>query len=378
MKCPRCGANLPNGATSCGSCGARFSLGKRCPHCQAVIPSQAAVCPKCGKPVAVAAAPNTPQKPAKQKNKPKGAFRWWQVPVALVIFFLGFGSGFMVNGNSPSNASVGQSKSSPKSEQVNLDGVWQQINSNSDTMYQAANISGGEIEVRWVDTENHSNYIYWAGSVTVPDKATNEFTWDSENDTSKTSTAMMASPDATKTFTYSNGQISFEVSLMGKSTIVKMEKTSDIPIEMSQPEVYPTDPPKENATYKIGETWVVDGQWELTITGVRTTDDRNEFSDKTPSAVYIVDYTYKNIGYESDIMDGLFISLDDMIVDNAGKMGYSYPNTVPNVPKETPVGATCDAQVCIGVENPGSFTLSITQLDGNREKQSATFEVEVK
>ena len=36
-------------------------------------------------------------------------------------------------------------------------------------------------------------------------------------------------------------------------------------------------------------------------------------------------------------------------MDAAGKMGYDYPGDVTDYPQETPVGATCTAQACIGV-----------------------------
>ena len=68
------------------------------------------------------------------------------------------------------------------------------------------------------------------------------------------------------------------------------------------------------------------------------------------AAVYILNYTYENIGYEDAYMDGLFISLDTGIVDSAGKMGYSYPGDISAFAQETPVGASCQAQVCIGVD----------------------------
>lgn len=48
----------------------------------------------------------------------------------------------------------------------------------------------------------------------------------------------------------------------------------------------------EKTEFAIGETWTVDGQWSLTVLGVTETTDRNEFSEKTPAAVYIVDYVY--------------------------------------------------------------------------------------
>ena len=139
-------------------------------------------------------------------------------------------------------------------------------------------------------------------------------------------------------------------------------------------------PPKAEAnadSLKIGETWTVDGQWELTITGVAETEDRNEYSEKKPEAAYIVDYTYTNIGYESDTMDGLFMSIDDTIVDAAGWMGYSYPVSVSKNPQETPVGATCEAQVCIGVDHAGSFRITKSAYDGNGERQGQTFTVDV-
>ena len=130
-------------------------------------------------------------------------------------------------------------------------------------------------------------------------------------------------------------------------------------------------------TYKIGETYVVEGQWKITVNSITATDDRNEYSDKNPVAVYLVTYTYENLGYNDDIINGLYISLDDGIVDSAGKMGYSYPGDISMYPQETPVGASCQAQACIGVDNAGSFKINFYNYDGNGQKQSAVFEIDV-
>ena len=116
-------------------------------------------------------------------------------------------------------------------------------------------------------------------------------------------------------------------------------------------------------TYKIGESYVVEGQWKITVDSVETTDDRNEYSDKNPAAVYLVTYTYENLGYG--------------IVDSAGKMGYSYPGDISMYPQETPVGASCQAQACIGVDNAGSFKINFYNYDSNNQKQSAVFEIDV-
>lgn len=135
----------------------------------------------------------------------------------------------------------------------------------------------------------------------------------------------------------------------------------------------------ENTVFHKGETWTVEGQWELTVTDIAETEDRNEFSDKNPAAIYIVSFVYKNVGYvDSDgVMNGLYFVMDDSIVDSAGFMGYSYPGDVTDYPQETPVGASCKGQVCIGVDNAGlPITLNVELYDGNEVRRTATFIVE--
>lgn len=130
--------------------------------------------------------------------------------------------------------------------------------------------------------------------------------------------------------------------------------------------------------YAIGDTWTVPGQWKVTIDGVEETTERNEFADTNPAAVYIVSYTYENIGYDSDFTNGLYIDFTDGIVDSAGKMGYSYPGNIISYPQETPVGATCKAQSCIGVDNAGSFTINFSAYDSTDANQKAVFHIDVK
>lgn len=114
----------------------------------------------------------------------------------------------------------------------------------------------------------------------------------------------------------------------------------------------------------------------MTINSVQETSDRNPYSEKNPGAVYIVTYTYENIGYEDSngLMDGLYFSLTNgSIVDNGSKMGYSYPGDVSKYAQEVPIGAYCEAQECIGVDNAGNFQIIIDKYDGNGNKQKATF-----
>lgn len=133
-------------------------------------------------------------------------------------------------------------------------------------------------------------------------------------------------------------------------------------------------------SYKIGETWEVEGEWSLEVTDVTETSDRNPYSDKNPGedgAVYIISYTYTNIGYIDEYGDGLFFSLDDSIVDSEGNMGSSYPGDVTYYPQETPIGANCKAQCCIMVEHKGDFEINVEKYDSTDTLKSTTFKIEV-
>ena len=138
-----------------------------------------------------------------------------------------------------------------------------------------------------------------------------------------------------------------------------------------------------NSDIPMGQKWVVDGQWELTINSVTESSERNQYSEKNPSAVYIIDYNYTNLGYYNSVFEdeGLFFSLDgldDSVIDSGGQLGYSYSIDVAYYPQSTPIGASCHAQVAVGVDNPGNLKVKISKYDGNEKKQSATMSADVK
>ena len=58
----------------------------------------------------------------------------------------------------------------------------------------------------------------------APEIAEEPYTWDSVNDKEKTDSAILASGDDTKTFTYKDGQLSYSVSAMGNTQTVRLEK----------------------------------------------------------------------------------------------------------------------------------------------------------
>lgn len=109
-----------------------------------------------------------------------------------------------------------------KTTVTDLTGTWKSENNNGSWM--EAVISGDTIEVNWVSDNGDTKSLYWAGSYTAPAKAASEYSWDSENDHTKTDDALLASGDDTKTFTYKNGQISYSVSALGTTTTMHLSK----------------------------------------------------------------------------------------------------------------------------------------------------------
>ena len=166
------------------------------------------------------------------------------------------------------------------------------------------------------------------------------------------------------------------INLNDYANVVLMQSVqTPAPTPMPTPALAVQSEPKgtQPAELRLGEAWVVEGQWELTITGITETPERNQYTEKNPAAVYIIDYSYKNLGYENTYSDGLSMYVDNTIVDAANRMGYSYPGTVSRYPQEAPIGAICDAQACVGVDNAGSMRISVTKTDGNGMNQKAIF-----
>lgn len=101
---------------------------------------------------------------------------------------------------------------------------------------------------------------------------------------------------------------------------------------------------------KIGDTITIKNgtdEYTVQITGVKETDDRNEFSDEKPKQVFLVDYTYVCNKTE----DGLYVSdMNFKIVDEQGEIGYTYPIET-KYPQNITAGITCKAQMAFGVNN---------------------------
>lgn len=124
------------------------------------------------------------------------------------------------NGSAQNTASQKAEEKQP----ADLTGDWKQVNSSSDDSYQQATISGDTIEIYWVSDNGDSKSLYWAGSFEAPTTADEPYSWESKNDHDKTDSALLASTDDTKKFTYEKNQISYEASALGTTTTIQLEK----------------------------------------------------------------------------------------------------------------------------------------------------------
>lgn len=128
------------------------------------------------------------------------------------------------SGDAPASGGSAAAASSSAPAAPDLTGDWKQVNAASEDSYQVATIQGDTIEIYWVTESADTKSLYWAGTFVAPETADEPYTWESANDTEKTGSALLASGDETKTFTYQDGQISYDVSAMGMTQTVRLEK----------------------------------------------------------------------------------------------------------------------------------------------------------
>lgn len=120
------------------------------------------------------------------------------------------------------NANQSSSEEKEPEEPTDLTGTWQ--SEENDGSYQEAVISDDRIEINWVSDGGDTKSIYWIGTYEAPTEAVDEYSWTSERNKEETDTALLASTDDTKEFTYNDGVISYEASALGTTTTVELSK----------------------------------------------------------------------------------------------------------------------------------------------------------
>lgn len=108
---------------------------------------------------------------------------------------------------------------------------------------------------------------------------------------------------------------------------------------------------KEEKVYGLNDEITIkngDEEYTLVITGFKETQKRNQYSDKNPAQVFVIDYTYKCINSK----DSLFVSdMDFKLIDAQGEIGDTYPGDIASYPKSITSGTTCKAQMVLCVNN---------------------------
>jgi hypothetical protein len=146
------------------------------------------------------------------------------ITIAL-LSLIGFGTVSCSAPVEPADTKSDSSSAAPEEveeapEPVDLSGEWKQTNSNDAESFQSATITADTIEIFWNAPDTKS--LYWAGTIEVPADGSTSFVWDSVNDKTKTDTALLASGDDTKTFTFENGELSYEVTALGTTMTVRL------------------------------------------------------------------------------------------------------------------------------------------------------------
>lgn len=143
-------------------------------------------------------------------------------PITLAVVLVLTGCG----GAEPASPGAASSKPSEETPQApDLTGEWKQSNSASEDSYQQATITADTISVDWVSDGGDTTSIYWVGTFEMPTTATQPYILTSKRDAAATDSALLASTSDTKELTYEGDTLSYEVSLLGTTTKVKLKKS---------------------------------------------------------------------------------------------------------------------------------------------------------
>ena len=134
---------------------------------------------------------------------------------------------------------------------------------------------------------------------------------------------------------------------------------------------------ENKTTTTKNEEWIVDGQWRLKITEVKTTQDRSKHIKDKIAQVIIIKYTYENLGFKNEYQD-LFLA-PRTVIDGAENEARIYPVNSSKYPEPTPVGAISESAMGYGLSvESDKIKISFTQFDKDGKKmENATFEVPV-
>jgi hypothetical protein len=142
----------------------------------------------------------------------------------LIVLFLSICCLFIVFGegsNADSKTTEAQTLIIPTAP-ISLDGHYHQTKDDIPNTTMSADISGNVIQINL--KYNGLTEPYWVGSFNPGDDITQTFQVLSNADSAQMSESIFRSQDPTKTFTYQDGDLSYEFTLRGVTTTVHLSK----------------------------------------------------------------------------------------------------------------------------------------------------------
>lgn len=121
-------------------------------------------------------------------------------------------------------------------------GDWYQTNSSDDGVYMTASVSAND-SIQITMKTRDSSAVYWMGSFQVSDKKTSDsFKLESKADPDAQKwmdDSIFGSQDDSKVFTYKNGDLSYEFTMVGVTKTIHLAKAEAIPSDenVAAPEV---------------------------------------------------------------------------------------------------------------------------------------------
>lgn len=110
----------------------------------------------------------------------------------------------------------------PLSAQASLDGTYHQTKSGIPNIVMTAVVTNDNITITM--TMSGTSGVFWDGTFDTQGVVSSPWNITSTRDAQAMSSDMYGSSEQTKTFTYNNGDLSYQFSILGVSTTVHMSK----------------------------------------------------------------------------------------------------------------------------------------------------------
>ncbi|CAM3512074.1 hypothetical protein [Erysipelothrix anatis] len=112
---------------------------------------------------------------------------------------------------------------------------------------------------------------------------------------------------------------------------------------------------EQEKSYGIGEPIIISEKgkdlYSFTVNSIKTTDERNQFSEKEVEQVIVINYSYENIANPEDVY---IFSSHFSVIDESGNVSETYPAGSNVFPQKAPIGAKSHGEESFGLLSSSS------------------------